>query len=304
MASTTLRLIDKGLLEAPTWFNDGMKYEAMIGSIAYGCNQEGDSDVDIGGFVIPPAYMVFPHMTGHIAGFGERPKEFEQLQQHHVKDKERNKSYDICIYGIVKFFQLCRDNNPNMIDMLFVPDRCIKLSSKAWERVREQRKLFLHKECWWRFRGYANEQLKKIDSGANRENPKRQQSIDEFGYDVKFAYHIVRLVLECEQILLHGDLILDRDREVYKSIRRGEWTLGQIRDWFAEKKQSMENLYTNCKLREEPDDDSLRSLLHECLEEHYGTLDNYNKEMKYLYRYNSLVEQIQELAAHNSFARS
>lgn len=54
---------------------------------------------------------------------------------------------------------------------------------------------------------------------------KRINLIDKFGYDTKFAYNLVRLLNECEQILVEGDLDLERSKEMLKSIRKGEWSL-------------------------------------------------------------------------------
>jgi uncharacterized protein len=37
---------------------------------------------------------------------------------------------------------------------------------------------------------------------------KRREIIDKYGYDEKFAYHVVRLLNEAEQILTENDLDL------------------------------------------------------------------------------------------------
>lgn len=299
MASETLRLADKGLIEVPEWMHDGLQLEVMIGSISYGCNRTDDSDIDLGGFAIPPANHIFQHLDGKIPGFGSHPKPFEQVQKQHVEDKEKRKTYDLTIYGIVKFFQLCRNNNPNMVDMLFVPKRCVKFSTPIAEMVRERRQLFLHKGSWEKFRNYARDQMKKIDLQKNRSNPKRQESIQKYGYDTKFAYHLVRLLLECEQILTHHDLVIDRDREIYKSIRRGEWTLAEVKDWFAKKSTGIEILYTNSTLREVPDDDKLQDLLHNCLEEYYGSMGASERETRNTRKYHNLMEGMEKLLSEN-----
>lgn len=93
-------------------------------------------------------------------------------------------------------------------------------------------------------------------------------------YDAKFAYHIIRLFDEAEQILLDGDLNLQRAREPMKAIRRGDWKAEEVRDWAMEKEKALEVAYTNCKLPERPPVEPLRQLLLQCLEEHYGSLEN------------------------------
>lgn len=64
-------------------------------------------------------------------------------------------------------------------------------STPVYETMRENRNLFLHKGSWHKFKGYAYSQLSKLEGKANRENPKRAADIVVYGYDTKFAYHIV-----------------------------------------------------------------------------------------------------------------
>jgi hypothetical protein len=99
------------------------------------------------------------------------------------------------------------------------------------------------------------------------------ESIEKFGFDAKFAYHVVRLALEAEQILQEGDLDVTRNREVLKSIRRGEWTQEQIRDWFTTKERQLDDLYQRSTLRDKPDEQALKTLLLSCIENHYGSVD-------------------------------
>lgn len=100
----------------------------------------------------------------------------------------------------------------------------------------------------------------------------RAERVKIMGMDTKFAYHVVRLMLEVEQILTEHDLDLERNREQLKAIRRGEWTLDNIKDFFNQKEKSLEGLYHSSDLQYKPDEDKIKALLLECLEEYYGSL--------------------------------
>jgi hypothetical protein len=93
-------------------------------------------------------------------------------------------------------------------------------------------------------------------------------------YDTKYVYHIVRLLNEVEQILVEGDLDLQRNREQLKEIRRGEWTLEQVETYFETKERVLEVIYANSQLPHSPDEDAIKKLLVESLEMHYGSLAN------------------------------
>ena len=261
----------KQYLNAPKWLYDNVIFEGMTGSVAYGVSND-TSDMDIVGICIPPKETIFPHLGGHIPGFGTQPPKFEVYQQHHIK--YASKEYDLSIYSIVKFFQLAMENNPNMVDVLFTPRRCVLHSTPIYEHLRDNRQLFLHKGSWHKFRGYAYSQLSKIKNKTNASNPKRQETIERYGYDCKFAYHVIRLVCEVEQILAEGDLDLERNSEILKTVRNGEWTLERIEEWFQLKEKTLETLYVESSLRYTPDEDKIKQLLMECLEMHYYDLSD------------------------------
>lgn len=280
MGSVVSKLTKAGSITPPSWMEHNVHYETIMGSIAYGVSND-DSDFDIYGFCIPPKNDIFPHLNGYILNFGTQYKPFEQYQKHHIMDPNgltaNNgdiRQYDLTIYSITKYFDLIMGCNPNMIDSIFTPQRCVLHATKIAQMVRENRKIFLNKSAWHTFKGYAFSQMKKIKDKTNSSNPKRAATIEEFGYDIKFAYHVVRLLNEVEQILLEHDLDLERNREQLKSIRRGEWTLEQIETYFESKERSLEDLYTKSDLRLKPDEDAVRQLLIDCLEEHYDNISD------------------------------
>ena len=272
MASRVQLTKQKGLISPPKWLPQNIHYEVLTGSVSYACSSD-TFDMDIVGFCIPPKEDVFPHLRGEIAGFGKQKQRFDGWQQHHVMDKEDRQEYDFSIYSIVKFFHLAMENNPNMLDIIHVPQRCVLYCSKVGQIVRDNRNMFLHKGSYHKFRGYSYAQLHKIGTKSNSSNPKRQKSIELYGYDVKFGYNVVRLALECEQILIEHDLDIERNAEVLKSIRRGEWSEEKLRGWFDEKEKHLEELYAKSTLRHSPDEAAIKNLLMTCLEQHYGSLD-------------------------------
>ncbi len=276
MSSTIQQLVKKKLIKPPKFLANAIQMEVVMGSVAYGVSNDS-SDMDVYGFCIPNREDVFPHTRGEIVGFGTQAKRFEQYQQHHVFDTsssgKKAQEYDFTIYSIVKYFQLCMENNPNMIDSLFVPRRCILYSTQVGELVRENRKLFLHKGAWHKFKGYSYAQLHKAEHSVPQEGTERRADYDKHGYSTKFAYHVVRLISEVEMILNEGDLDLTRNREQLKSIRRGEWTKIQLREFFNNKEKHLEELYLTSLLQQKPNERAIRQLLLNCLEHHYGSLD-------------------------------
>ncbi len=315
-------LSDKGLIKPPKWLADNICYLTTMGSIAYGVSDD-TSDLDVYGFCIPPKDYIFPHLAGYIEGFGNQKQSFEQYQQHHIDAGDGKRTYDFSVYNIVKYFQLCAENNPNMIDSMYTPQFCVLSTTKIGNIIRDNRDSFLHKGCYHKFRGYAFSQLHKaelvrkdplilkirefeinfriphsttLNEAKDRKNfteledlawrnyvemyekglsqTKRFESQKIHFTDVKFLYHLARLMDECEQILTLGTIDLQRSKEYLKAIRRGDVSEKELRELFDIKEKELAKLYESSELRHSPNWPALQTLLLNCLEEHYGNLSN------------------------------
>lgn len=271
MPSTVERLTRRGLIKPPSFVVSNTMYETVMGSVAYGVSDDL-SDRDTLGFCIPPKEVVFPHLAGEIQGFGRQIQRFKGYQKHHVLHPDEQVEYDLNIYSIIQYFHLCMENNPNMIDSMYTPRECVMHCTAVGNMVRDSRDLFLHKGAWHRFKGYAYSQLHKMRSKVVEPGSKRDKIRKRYGYDVKFAYHTVRLLYEAEMILTEGTIDLRRNREHLKAIRRGEVEQEEVIRWASEKEAALERAYETSKLQHSPDEDALKQLLLNCLEHHYGSL--------------------------------
>lgn len=271
MASIVQKLTNRKLISPPNFLPSNIHLECIAGSEVYGVSTD-KSDKDIVGFCIPPKEYIFPHLNGFIKGFGTSPPEFNGWQEHHIEDRSAKLNYDINIHSIVRFFHLCYENNPNMLDVLFTPKECILYSTNLGQLVIDKRHIFLHKGLWVKFRGYALSQLHKMDIKNRVSGSKRAKDIEQYGFDTKYSYHLVRLLQECQQLLATGDLDLRQGNEYLKAIRRGDITEIEIREWTASKDKYLEELYQKTTLPEKPDEAAIKELLLNCLEHHYGDL--------------------------------
>lgn len=152
----------RGLIDPPTWLTHNTHYLCRMGSVSYGVSTD-NSDLDIYGVCIPPRDYIFP--PNHIDGFDDRSLKFNQWQRHHTSDPSANGGkggvYDFSIYNIVNFFHYAMENNPNVLDAMFVRREHIIHSTPLWETIRENRKSFLHKGVSQKMKGYAFSQLAK-----------------------------------------------------------------------------------------------------------------------------------------------
>src|ERR1700722_856736 len=93
-------------------------------------------------------------------------------------------------------------------------------------------------------------------------NPKRAALEAKFGYDTKHAYHLVRLIRMCEEILTTGKVIVNRhDWEELIEIRNGAWSCDYLIEYSESKNKSFDKLCRETKaIPDEPDMDFLDNL--------------------------------------------
>lgn len=241
-----------------------------MGSLAYGVSQD-ESDIDIYGWCIPPREYIFPHISGNIPHLGPNPPHFEQTQDHHIAMP--GVTYDVTVFNFVKYLQLVAENNPNMIDSLFVPDNCVTFCDIPGGMLREERRALLHKGSWAKFKGYSQAQMRKIRAKGDNVEPdsRRAATMKKYGFDVKKVYHAVRLIGEIEQIMTTGDLNLQLNNEYLKSIRAGDVPLEDIERFVADKEAAIDAIFPQCKLPEGPNWKLIKALAFQILEEFYGS---------------------------------
>ena len=215
----------------------GLQYVTQMGSHAYGLNTP-QSDIDLYGFCIPPIEYIFPSVYGNeIEGFNKLPR-FEQLQ---TKVNIDGLDVDVHCYNISKYFSLTSSGNPNMLDSLFTNDENVLYVSSIGELVRNNRQLFLSRQAITKYWGYIKSQWHKLKTPENRTG-KRVELIKAHGFDTKFSYHILRLLIQLRQIK-RGTLTLKNEQYIpmLRRIREGAYDVEHISMIIEDEIQSVEN---------------------------------------------------------------
>ena len=131
-------------------------YLTISGSKAYGTNN-ANSDTDIRGVAVESLDDI---LTG---------KSFEQIED----DKT-----DTFIYGLRKFFKLCAECNPNVLEMLGTRTEDILFINDAGKKLRDNAEIFLSKLAYQKFVGYATAQLRRLQNAlAHDSYPVKEKNL-------------------------------------------------------------------------------------------------------------------------------
>ncbi|GAA0188977.1 hypothetical protein GCM10009122_48440 [Fulvivirga kasyanovii] len=136
-------------------------YECLSGSHAYGLSTPG-SDIDIKGVFILPE------------------DEFYGLNYVSQVSDESN---DTVYYELRRFVELLSKSNPNILELLYSPEDCIRIMHPIFKPLRQS--VLLSKECKESFGGYGIAQIRKA-RGLKKKilNPveKERKSVLDFCY--------------------------------------------------------------------------------------------------------------------------
>lgn len=143
--------------------NNLIIFEGIVGSQAYGIATP-TSDVDIKGvFMIP---------KNKILGF-------DYVEQ--VSDETNDTTY----YELGRFLHLLMTNNPNILELLNLPEDCILFKDPIFDMILDKKEEFISQLCKNSFGGYASQQIKKargLNKKIVKEFDETRKSVLEFCY--------------------------------------------------------------------------------------------------------------------------
>jgi len=181
-------------------------FRFVSGSHAYG-TQTPSSDEDIRGIFVAPLKSAFELFqtsfvgqgnlgeklkgTAHAIEQGDLNSAGEQLRQamelgqgdlNLAVGTVQKTGSDEEMQELRKFMKLAADNNPNLVEFLWV-DRLILHETPVWKKIKEKRDLFLSKKAKFTYSNYAIAQLKRIrvHRGYLLNPPKGKPERKDFG---------------------------------------------------------------------------------------------------------------------------
>lgn len=174
------------------------------------------------------------------------------------------REWDIVGYEIKKYISLLLKSNPNVLSLLYLPEKYYIASSNLGWALVEQRQIFVSKKAYHSFTGYAYGQLKRMEhfKFEGYMGEKRKSLVEKFGYDTKNAAHLIRLLRMDIEFLIEGTLHVEREDACQLiSIKKGEWELERVKEEANLLFKKSQDAYIHSTLPEEPDYKKAEQLL-------------------------------------------
>ena len=232
-------------------------YKLRTGSVLYGTTIE-TSDEDLAGIFIPD--------KEYILGI----QHCEQVLLSEKRSKTvRNQKGDIdyTLYSLPKFIQLAIGNNPNIIEFLYASEQCQLYMTDYAKELIQYRDYFLSKKSYHTFKGYAYAQRIKLQ--VKKENMTgRTELAEKYGYDTKFASHLIRLLLECQQVLVEHTLDFPLSQNnLVRDIKLGKYSLEEVLVKADELEKLIDLAYTTSDLQHHANTEEINKLQIRLLED-------------------------------------
>ena len=217
--------------------------ECIVGSTLHGTSvDDGLEDLDLMSILIED--------PKEIIGFSPNDTWVERTKQNGVRSEGGD--VDRTIYGLRKFLHLSLKGNPTMLQVFFVPHEFKRGNDDA--RGRALQALAPHivsKQCYGPWRGYMKQQHERLLGLRGQRNVTRPELVDKFGYDTKYAGHIIRLGTQGIEILATGRMTLPmkpEDRTLVLDVRTGKYTLAEVSKLIIMAEEGIEKAYAESTL--------------------------------------------------------
>ena len=210
------------------------------GSISHGTyipsEREGIDDKDTIGIIVPPEKYIY--------GLSK----FEQIE-------EQKEEWDTVIYEIRKIFRLLLKANPNVLSLLWLEKNDYIKVTPLGQRIIDNRDLFVSKQAYHSFSGYAYSKLSHIEKNIFKGymGEKRKALVERVGYDSKNACHLIRLLRMGQEFLTEGRLYVKRkDAPELIDIKEGRWELDKVKEVADKEFALVKEAYIHSKLPDQP----------------------------------------------------
>lgn len=222
---------------------------AEVGSRLYGTNLSEGGDRDELGVCIEDFSMA--------TGFAE----FEQFVYRSAEERDgkgaRSESgdLDLTIYGLKKFLRLALKGNPTIVQLLFVPQAQWVKGDSNGAHLQDLAPFIISRACGGAFLGYLQQQRQRF-TGERGGSHGAVHSADQerYGYDTKYAMHMLRLGFQGVELLTTGKLTFPvPEREFLLNVRSGKSNTQTILTETGQLEKAIKSLLDDSTLPRYPD---------------------------------------------------
>lgn len=163
---------------------------------------------------------------------------------------------DLTVYSLRKWVRLALDGNPSVLLLLFAPASHTRVKNALGSQLQELAPAFASKRAGARFLGYLQQQRQRLLGERGQKNVNRRDLVDKYGYDTKYAGHMLRLGYQGIEYMETGAMTLPMpvaERQRVLDVRQGRAKLNDVLTEVGQLEQRLKDLQTTSPLSAQPD---------------------------------------------------
>lgn len=144
---------------------------------------------------------------------------------------EKREGNDIQIYSLRKFLRLALSGNPTILALLYIPTSRLLYYNSLGSSLRDLTPKIISRLAGKAFLGYMQAQRQRLEGTRGQKRTKRPELEEKFGYDTKYAMHVLRLGMQGFELMATGRMtypMAEPDREFLLSVRNGKYPFDEI----------------------------------------------------------------------------
>ncbi len=226
----------------------------LVGSTVHGVTVDSADDRDEMGICIePPEYVV-----------GLR--RFEQWVYRTQPEGARSGPGDIdrTVYSLRKWCRLALAGNPTVMLLLHVPESQCGIIEEPGRQLRANKPWFASRRAGRAYLGYMERQRDRMTGERGQMRVNRPELIEQYGFDTKYAGHVLRLGYQGIEFLETGALTLpmpEAERQRILAVRTGSVPFEEVLAEADELRSRLEELVQSSPLPEHADGDAVNAFL-------------------------------------------
>lgn len=238
--------------------------EAIVGSTVHGTSvSDGLEDLDLMAVVIED--------QASFCGFNPKNVWTHRTKPEGVRSEAGD--VDWVGYGLRKYLGLVLKGNPSALLALYVPQASIKEITNEGQALLSLAPFIASKAAYRPFQGYMRQQHERLLGLRGQKNVTRPELVKAYGYDTKYAGHIIRLGCQGTEFLRTGRITLpmpEDERALVVKVRTGGFTLAEVSGLINEAKVRLDDAYAQSTLQAEPDTQAVEAWMLDTYLNHWN----------------------------------
>jgi predicted nucleotidyltransferase len=254
----------------PDWLDEILRVE--VGSTAHGISVGDDDRDEMGVAIEPREYLIGLSSYEGQRGFEQytfrtawqRLPPGEGGPRRALQPRSEPGDLDVVVYSLRKWCRMALSGNPTVLLLLYSSK--VIVSTEWGDRLRDLAPAFCARRVGEAYLHYLRQQRQRLEGSRGQKDVNRPELVAKFGFDTKYASHVLRLGIQGCEYVLNRQLIVPMEaghRQLIQAVRRGDVPYADVLAQAHQYEHLLTTYLADCPLPATADVDRINTFLVE-----------------------------------------